>query len=68
MSATKEIKKVMLEKGIKSGRLAELLQVDTAMFYNRLTRDTWKYDDVVKIADVLGCDLKFVDKENGKIY
>lgn len=68
MSATKDIKKVMIEKSIKSGALADMLNYDKDMFYSRLTRDTWKYDDVVRIADALGCELKFVDRETGKIY
>lgn len=69
MSATKQIKKVMIDKNIKSGTLAELFgQKETQTFYNRLSRDTWKYSDVEKIADLLGCDLLFVDRETGKTY
>jgi len=68
MSASKQIKKVMIEKNIKPGAVAENLGMDPQVFYNKLFRDTMKYNDVEKIADALGCDIVFKDRQTNDIY
>ena len=68
MSASKTIKKTMIEKGIKPGAVADMLGQDKQVFYNKISRDTMKYNDVEKIADALGCDVVFKDRETGKTY
>ena len=68
MSASKQIKIVMTKKDIKPGAVAAALDMDPQAFYNKLFRDTMKYNDVEKIADVLGCDVVFRDKQTGEIY
>ena len=68
MGATVHIKAAMLNKGIKSGELAEKLGKIPQTFYNMLTRDTMKFADVEQIADILGCDVVLVDRETKKIY
>ena len=67
MSATTTIKKCLIEKGLKTGALADLLGENKTTFYNKISRDTMKYNDVEKIADVLGCDVVFRDRNTGKI-
>ncbi len=69
MGAGKHIKQCMLDKNIKSGSLAEALGYEQKqVFYNKLSRDKMSFDDVEKIADLLGCDLLLVDRETGKTY
>lgn len=68
MSASKTIKKVMIDKGVKPGTVAEILGQDKQVFYNKISRDTMKYNDVEKIAAALGCDVVFKDRETGKTY
>jgi hypothetical protein len=36
--------------------------------WNQFNRNTWKFSEVEKIADLLGCDIVFKDRENGKEY
>lgn len=68
MGASRKIKTVAMAKGIKTKDLAEAYGDLTQTFYNKLHRDTMKYDEVEKIADALGCDVVFRDRETGKIY
>jgi hypothetical protein len=68
MSASKNIKVVLTKKNIKPGAVADALGVDRQVFYNKLSRDTMKYNDVEKIADALGCDIVFKDKQTNEIY
>lgn len=68
MSASKHIKTAMINKNIKPGSVADALGVDRQVFYNKISRDTMKYKDVEKIADALGCDIVFLDRENKNIY
>ncbi len=68
MSAAKHIKQAMIDKNIKSGAVADALGKDKQVFYNQLSRDKMSFDDVEKIAGVLGCDLLLVDRETGKTY
>lgn len=70
MGATKHIKATLLykEKSIKD--LAEMIGSGSPVqsLYNQFNRDTWKFSDVEKIADLLGCDVLLVDRETGKTY
>lgn len=68
MSASKNIKVVLTKKNIKPGAVADAIGVDRQVFYNKLSRDTMKYNDVEKIADALGCDIVFRDKQTNEIY
>ena len=68
MGASKTIKTIMADKRIKSGRLAELIGREKQYVYNILNRDNMSYERVEQIADALGCDIVFRDRETGKIY
>lgn len=68
MGASKHIKMAMTDKNIKPGAVAVALGYDNQVFYNKISRDTMKYDDVEKIADVLGCDVVLVDRITKKTY
>ena len=68
MGASKHIKRILFEKDITGGRFAEMIGKPTQSTYNQLSRDTWKYAEVEKIADLLGCEIVFKDRETGKEY
>lgn len=66
--AAKRIRMALLAKGISQVEYAEMLGKDTQAFYNMMNRNTMKYKDVEKMADILGCDVVFRDRETGIIY
>lgn len=72
MGATIHIKMALLAKGKTAKDIHEAVRKDEnsplQSLYNQMNRDTWKYSDVEKIADCLGCDLVFLDRETGKTY
>ena len=68
MSATKTIKAIMLEKDIKIKTLAEKLGIKSQVLSNKLYRDTFSYNEYVKIADILGCDVKTITRDTQKEY
>lgn len=68
MSASKIIKQIMIDKDIKVKELASKLGMTAQVLSNKLYRDTFTYNDYVKIADVLGCDIKTIARDNNKEY
>lgn len=68
MSASKQIKQVMIEKDVKLSELAVKIGMKSQPLSNKLYRDTMSYADVEKIAAALGCDVKLVDRETGKEF
>ena len=66
MGASKQIRRVMLEKNIKVSELAEKIDMKPQPLSNKLFRDTMSYSDVEKIAAALGCAVRLVDLETGE--
>lgn len=64
MSASKTIKKIMLDKNISVKELAEKLCMKSQVLSNKLYRDTFTYNDYVKIANILDCDVKTISRDN----
>lgn len=61
-----DIQKVMIEKGIKKGELAERCGWTASNLYNKMKRDNFSEAELKTIATALNCDLeiKLVNKGN----
>ena len=68
MSATKLIKQIMIERNISVKDLAEKLDIKPQSMSNKFHRDSFSFNDVVKIADILDCDIKIVTRDSGKTF
>lgn len=68
MSATKTIKKIMLDKDITVKLLAEKLNMNPQVLSNKLYRDTFSYNDYIAIVNILGCDVKTISRDNNIEY
>lgn len=68
MSATKTIKKIMLDKDITVKLLAEKLKMNPQVLSNKLYRDTFSYNDYITIANILGCDVKTIARDTKVEY
>lgn len=68
MGMTIKIKTILLEKGMSIKELGNKLGYQGNSFYNKLTLDNWRENDLQTIAEVLGYsyDGVFTDKETGK--
>ena len=58
MPVSKIIKQIMLERNIGVKDLAEKLGIAPQSMSNKLYRDSFSYNEVEKIADILNCDIK----------
>lgn len=69
MEVGKTFKKMMIDKDVKQIEIANNIGLKKQNFNDQLKRDNFRINDVIKIADNLGYDVKlqFVDRDNGKI-
>ena len=68
MAGAKIIKQVMLERGITSKELAEKLGMKPQSLSNKFHRNIFTYSDVVKIADILNCDVALITRDTQKMF
>lgn len=68
MSASKTIKKIMLDTGISVKELSKKLGCTPQVLSNKLYRDTFSYSDYIKITNLLGCDVKTIIRDTNEEY
>ena len=68
MGAAKAIKQLMHEQNISVSQLASALGIQAQSMSNKLYRDSFSFDEVVRIADILGSDVKLIVRETGKEF
>ena len=68
MGAAKVIKQIMYEQNVSVSQLASALGIQPQSLSNKLYRDSFSFDDVVRIADILGSDVKIIIRESGKEF
>ena len=61
MGASKQIKKIMIEKNIKVSELAHRIGMKQQSLSTKLYRDTMSFSDVEKIANAIGCEVVIKD-------
>ena len=61
----KEINKMMIDKELKKGELADRCGWTASNLYNKMKRDNFSEEELRTIAAALGCDLKieFIPKD-----
>lgn len=57
-----EIQKIMLDKGINKKQLAERCGWSQSNLYNKMKRDNFSEEELIKISEALGCklEIKFI--------
>lgn len=68
MGASKAIKQLMQEQNMSVSQLASALGIQAQSMSNKLYRDSFSFDEVVRIADILGSDVKLIVRETGKEF
>ena len=68
MGAAKQIKQVMIERGVSVKDLANLLQIHPQSMSTKLYRDSLSFAEVQKIADLLNCDVCFITRDSKKVF
>ena len=67
MAVADKVKALLNIKGKKIYELAEYLDISPQAMRNKLNRDSFSSNDLIKVADFLDCNLAFIINENQKI-
>ena len=74
MRASRTIKMIMIDKGIRTKELSEMVGKSPRTIYNTFYNDEntkrsgMTFEKVAELADALGCDIVFRDRETGREY
>lgn len=68
MAGAKVIKQILIERDMTIKQLADALEIEHQSMRNKLYRDHFTYEEVVKIADILNCDVKIITRDSGKEF
>lgn len=68
VSATKLIRLLMLERDIHVSELAEKLGIKPQTMSNKLYRDGYSWDEVVKILNILDADIVVRTRDTNKEF
>lgn len=68
MSASKVIKQIMVERDLSVKDLALEMNIKPQVLSNKLYRDTFTYNDYIKIANLLGCTVQTITNDTGKVF
>lgn len=68
MAAAKIIKQILTERGMNIKELAEMVGISHQSMRNKLYRDKFSFDEVVKIADLLNCDVEVITRDTKKSF
>ena len=56
------IKSKLAEQGLNSRKLASMLDCSPQNLTQKIKRKTLRYDEIVRIADMLGYEIKWIPK------
>ena len=68
MAAAKIIKQLLIERKMSVKQLAEVLGINAQSMSNKLYRDNFSFDEVVKLLDILNCDVKVITRDTEKTF
>lgn len=68
MAAAKIIRQLLLEREMSVKELAEKLGILPQSMSNKLNRDSFSFNEVMKIADILNCDVAAITRDTGKRF
>lgn len=67
MSASKVIKQIMVERDLSVKDLALEMNIKPQVLSNKLYRDTFTYNDYIKIVNLLGCTVQTITNDTRKV-
>ena len=68
MSAKEHIKRAVKAKRKKRGEVAAALGMPEQVYDNLVSRDKMDFTTAERIAEALGCQVVFLDNQNGECY
>jgi hypothetical protein len=68
MAGAKVIKQILIERNMTVKQLSDALDIEYQSMRNKLYRDHFSYEEMVKIAGILNCDVKVITRDSGKEF
>lgn len=68
MRVSDKIKAVLLIRGKKLADLADYFGIKPQSMSNKVTRNNWTAEELLKIADFCGCKVAFVFPSGEQVY
>ena len=68
MAGAKVIKQILIERNMTAKQLADILGIEHQSMRNKLYRNHFSYEEIVKIADILNCDVKIITRDSSKEF
>lgn len=67
MSVNNKIRALLQLKGKKPNELADAFGISAQAMRNKLSRSSFSAEDLIVVANFLGCELAFIISDNQKI-
>lgn len=68
MAGAKVIKQILIERNMTIKQLADVLGIEHQSMRNKLYRNHFSYEEIIKIADILNCDVKIITRDSDKEF
>lgn len=68
MAGAKIIKQLLAERDINVNELAEILGIKAQSMSNKLYRDSFSFEEMCAICDILNADLKAITRDSKKEF
>lgn len=68
MGAAKAIKQLMQERNVSVKELAEKLKINSQSMSNKLYRDSFSYEEVITICNILNSDVRIITRDTKKEF
>ncbi|VUZ27427.1 helix-turn-helix domain-containing protein [Acetobacterium wieringae] len=66
MSGSKIVKQMLIENKMPIKSIAKKMGIKPQSLSNKINRDSFTVEDMLIIADILNCEVKFVMRSTGK--
>ena len=68
MGAAKRVKMLLIEQGKSVKDIAAVLDIAPQSMSNKLYRDSFTFDEIVKICDYLDADVQIITRDTHKVF
>jgi lambda repressor-like predicted transcriptional regulator len=58
----------MQEKDMSVKSMSEKMKINSQSLSNKLYRDTFTYNEIIEMANLLNCDVKIIMRDTGKEF
>lgn len=68
MAGAKTIRQILIERDLTIKEFAAMYGIAYQSMRTKLLRDAFTYEEMLKIADILNCDIKIIMRDSGKLF